>query len=161
MPKAKCGKTRFQILEKRVEKTRPEQKKKPMGTQSKKFQGRHAMLQSTSSRPTDCQSALSGFLRLGWHWIVVLNDIPKKPIFTNHFFSKLQPRKVTKKVHFFRILKKKGPAAFWPSDWATKNYRIAMKTGGSTQNLAGNRFRTLSKRPPKKFFFPQISSRWR
>ena len=85
MPKAKCGKTRFQILEKRVEKTRPEQKKKPMGTQSKKSQGRHAMLQSTSSRPTDCQSALSGFLRLGWHWIVVLNDIPKKPFLLTNF----------------------------------------------------------------------------
>ena len=39
MPKAKCGKTRFQILEKRVEKTRPEQKKSQWGPKVKSPRG--------------------------------------------------------------------------------------------------------------------------
>ena len=152
-PKAKCGKTRFQILEKRVEKTRPEQKKKPMGTQSKKCQGRHAMLQSTSSRPTDCQSALSGFLRLGWHWIVVLNDILKKPIFTTQFLSKLQPRKVTKKGHFFlNYEKKKARPHFGQAIGPPKIIELRSKPGVRLRIWRGIVSAYFQNDPPKKIF---------
>ena len=139
----------------------PRTKKKPMGTQSKKFQGRHAMLQSTSSRPTDCQSALSGFLRLGWHWIVVLNDILKKPIFTNHFFIKLQPRKVTKKGHFFRILKKKRPGRILAKRLGHQKLSNCDQNRGFDSEFGGESFPHTFKTTPPKKQNPQISSRWR